>query len=339
MKQHNREEVVPWVRRAAFAGAGLLAVGLLVCLESPTQAAYYHGFVWDRSVDYDAGTTHGSTAGNPSTDAEGNPVWRMESTNAAGDGLGGPNPWYEGATQLQVWDSSWFGGGPVWARGDDVNPPIGSTNLTHNISNSGVYNNVPLIRWMNPLSFATKIDIAGDLTVLWRGGGGLSDNIDFDVVIVQRSGSTYNVLFGEVFEKPTDDQTWEELTKSVSLPGIWVQPGDEILIGHRGHSPATRAAWPNLQDNLTFEIAAIAVPEPTTMFVWLVLTFCASMGAGRWGRRRQLGGGGGGAMRNRALARVRRPWTPEQRRAMAHFIERGRVYPPQADWADAESPW
>ena len=29
----------------------------------------------------------GSTIGNPSTDQEGNPIWRMESTNSAGDGL------------------------------------------------------------------------------------------------------------------------------------------------------------------------------------------------------------------------------------------------------------
>ena len=263
----------------------LLGLGLMAFAGGVARAAYYQGFVWDRSVDYDPGTTHGSSAGNPNTDTEGNPVWSMESTNAAGGRLGGSNPWYEGATQLQVWDSSWYGGGPTWARGDNVNPPISSSGLTHNISNAGLHSHVPLIRWVNPMIYPTKLDIAGNLTVLWRGGGGLTDNVDFDVAIVQRSGANYGVLYGDLFEKPTDDQSWESLTKPVSLPGIWVQPGDEILIGHRGLTPATRAAWPNLQDNLTLQIAAINVPEPGTLAIWTLLA-ATGIAAG-WRRRRR----------------------------------------------------
>jgi len=103
---------------------------------------------------------------------------------------------------------------------------------------------------------------------------------------------------------------------------------------------------PALPSNLDWDTSKLystgtlsVVPEPATMFIWAVLTFCASMGAGRWGRRRQLGGSGGGSMRNRASARIRQPWTPEQRRAIANIIERGRVCPPRSDWADADAPW
>ena len=149
-------------------------VGLLIGLAGAArtaEAGYTEGFIWDRSVDYDAGTVAFSTVGNPNTDAEGNGVWQMESTNAAGDGLGGASPWYEGATQLQVWDNSWYGGGGLWARGDNVNPGIKNTAMTHNIGGT-TYANVPLIRWLNPVVQGYWIDITGSLTEGWAGPSG-----------------------------------------------------------------------------------------------------------------------------------------------------------------------
>jgi hypothetical protein len=284
------------MRRSSLNLPVALVATLVVGLAAGSaEAGYMVGFTWDRSVDYDAGTVHGSSLGNPNTDAEGNPVWSMESTNSAGDGLGGANPWYKGATQLQVWDNSWYGGGPVWARGDNTNPPIGSTGLTHNISSGGTYGNVPLIRWINPIDRDVQIDIDGDLTVLWRGGGGQAGNVDFDVAIamVDVSEGTTNLLWGELYEKPTDDTSWESLSMPVAISGLWLEPGDELLIGHRGQGTAGNT-WPNLADNLTLTITGI-VPEPSALALAVVgLAGCGGLLGRRRRRRptrRRAGGG------------------------------------------------
>ncbi|MFW6163079.1 MAG: PEP-CTERM sorting domain-containing protein [Planctomycetota bacterium] len=249
-------------RLSFFAVAAVTAVVLVA--GGPAGAGYYYGFEWDRSADWDPGSIHGSSAGNPNTDAEGNPVWSLESTHAAGDGLGGVNPWYEGATQLQVWDDSWYGGGPTWARGDNVNPPISSSALTHNISSGGLHSHVPLVRWVNPVPRPFPLEIAGTLTEQWRGGGGLTDNVDFDVVIAHYDASAmgFDVLYGEAFEKPSDNQLWESLSADVHLL-VPMEPGDELVISHRGHHPASRAAWPSLADDLTLTMK----PEPATLSV------------------------------------------------------------------------
>jgi hypothetical protein len=245
-----------------------LVVGVAVVWAGPAAADYIKGFTWDRSADYDPGTVPGSSLGNPNTDAEGNGVWQMESTDLAGDGLGGINPWYQGPTQVQVWDDSWYGGGPAWTRGDNVNPPMSAGDMTHNVG-GGTYGNIPLVRWLNPVEHGLFLDIEGTLTERWRGGGGVSSNVDFDVVIAHYdlSTDTYNVLFGQLFEKPTDDNSWEDLSVPVSISNYWVAPGDAILISHRGLSTAG-STWPNLQDDLVFELHDFPEPGTVTLLVF-----------------------------------------------------------------------
>jgi len=247
-------------KRCLWLSALVIAL-VVVAPAMSAHAGYYYGFVWDRSADYDPGTTHGSSAGNPNTDAQGATVWSMESTNSAGTGLGGANPWYTVATQLQVWDDSWYGGGPTWARGDNSNPPIGSTSLTHNISNSSVHSNIPLIRWLNPLDETGILQITGTLTENWRGASNACGNIDFDVAIVHYDASalTYDVLYGELFEKPHDDTRLESLSDSIAL-SVLVEPGDQIIVSHRGRATSGNS-WPNLSDDLTLRL----VPEPTSL--------------------------------------------------------------------------
>ncbi len=258
-------------------------VGLLIGLAGAArtaEAGYTEGFIWDRSVDYDPGAIPFSPVGNPNTDAEGNGVWQMESTNAAGDGLGGASPWYEGATQLQVWDNSWYGGGGVWARGDNVNPYVNQGSLLHNINPASNWVHIPLVRWLNPIAQGYWIDITGSLTENWRGPGGQAANIDFEVVIAHLDAETglYTVLFGDLFEKPTDDTSLESLTKAVSISGVYLTAGDQILISHRGLTSGS--AWPSLNDNLEFELTEF-IPEPATM------TLLAFGGMGMLIRRRR----------------------------------------------------
>jgi len=244
---------------ASAASAALLFAGVL------PAATYGPGFVWDRSVDYDAGTVHGLTLGNPNTDSQGVGVWRMESTNGGGDPLGGANPWYQDDTTIQVWDNSWYGGGGVWARGDNVNPPMGQDSITMNVSNTGLRGTAPLVRWINPVHAGVELEITGELTVNWRGGGGQSGNVDFDVVIahVDKQNGTTSVLFGETFEKPHDDTTWESLSMPVDLLADGIGEGDEIIISAWGLGTSS-STWPNLADDLSFELTAV-VPEPATM--------------------------------------------------------------------------
>lgn len=244
---------VKWMCIAIFAALAVTAT---------SAQAYMYGFVWDRSVDYDPGTIHGSSLGNPNTDAMGIGVWQMESTNSAGDPLGGANPWYEGTTSIQVWDNSWYGGGPTWARGDNVNPPMGSANVTANVSNAALLGNAPLVRWTNPVDRPFPLEISGDLTINWRGGGGKSGNVDFDVAVVHfdASANTYDLLFGETYEKPTDDDSWTSLSMAVHIGQVWVEPGDQIIISPRGLS-ASGSTWPHLVDDLTLTM----MPEPASL--------------------------------------------------------------------------
>ena len=273
------------MRGRHFRWVGIVAVtaAALMLGAGSARAAYMAGFTWDRSDDYDAGMIPGSTVGNPSTDVEGSGVWRMESTDVAGDGLGGANPWYEGATMVHVWDDSWYSGPGAWTRGDNVNPPIRGGDMTMNISNVGLRANAPLIRWISPVGAPIDVDITGTWTVEWRGGGGESGNIDIDAVIahVDVSAGVTSVLHSLVFEKPTDDTSLETLSAPVSLLGVRLEPGDQVIISGRGQGFAP-STWPNLVDDLTFSIENV-VPEPAT----LALLGLAAAGLGAYARRRR----------------------------------------------------
>jgi len=72
------------------------------------------------------------------------------------------------------------------------------------------------------------------------------------------------------------------------------------------------------------EIVFYEVPEPSTLFIWSVLG---------------LGVGLGMAQRRRRTARMRRPWSPEEREAIVSIIERGRHAPARSDWTEIDSPW
>jgi len=72
------------------------------------------------------------------------------------------------------------------------------------------------------------------------------------------------------------------------------------------------------------EIVFHGVPEPSTLLVWSVLG---------------LGVGLGMAQRRRRAARLRMPWSPEDREAIVGIIERGRRAPARSDWTGIDSPW
>ena len=240
-----------------------------VCyLTIPTavNAEYLAGFIWDRSNEFDQGTTPGSTVGNPNTDSEGNSVWQMEYTRAAGDGLGGSNPWYQGQVDLMVWDDDWFNRGGVWAAGDNLNPCISDIACTHNLLD-GNFSRIPVVRWINPVEQCFCMTIDGPLTISWEGISGQADNIDAEVVIahVDASLSTINVIYSRVFEKPTDDRTPESVEENIAISSLCIAPGDEVVLSVRGQSVSPSQGgephgWLGFYDNLTFEIARASIP-------------------------------------------------------------------------------
>ena len=244
-----------------FMLAGLVLVG------SPAaKAEYVAGFVWKRSADYDEGTTQNSTIGNPNTDSEGAGVWQYETTDTAGDGLGGANPWYEGNTALMVWDGSWYGRTfGVWAQGEDTCAPILADRFHHTLR-SELYgdlfhSHVPIVRWLNPVSVPLELKITGTLSLCW--GGPQPADVDMDLLIgfLGASEDTITPLYAKTFEPPDDGSN--NLSDAVDIPSLWIDPGDQVIISGRAHSPAPYA-FNKVYDDLTFQINSI-VPAPSKL--------------------------------------------------------------------------
>ncbi|HUT60939.1 MAG TPA: hypothetical protein VNA25_24085 [Phycisphaerae bacterium] len=248
--------VVSLCGRPVLAVAGLL------------DAEYGAGFVWDRSADYDPGTVHGSSLGNPNTDAAGNGVWQMEYTDSAGDDLGGADPWYQGATSLARWDSDYFHNGRgTWARDNDLGGEFSQGHIVHLIDAWTVphdYEYVPILRWLNPVPDPFEMTIEGTLGILWRGNRNLAADVAVDVVVahLDASDGTTSLLYAETFDKPTHDGSQEELYVPFDPVSLWIEPADELLISLRARGTDIEK-YILLADDLTMQMATI--PEPSTL--------------------------------------------------------------------------
>lgn len=231
----------------------LLVVAMLLVVLTGAgrlKAEYGYGFIWDRSEEYQDGTIQGSSQGNPNLDSMGNAVWSMESTNEAGDGLGGENPWYEGVTTPAVWDASWYGRPfGAWAQGNDACACLLSDYFEHTLRGEWSYKHVPMVRWLNPVDQPFEMEITGEIEVQWNGE--MPADVDTDVIIAHLdvSQGTTTLLYSKVFEKPTSDHSVEILVDTVHIPFILIEPGDQLLISGRGHHPAS-SAYNDICDDL-----------------------------------------------------------------------------------------
>jgi hypothetical protein len=205
---------------------------------------------WNRFADFTPGTVHGSRLGNPDDDSFGFPVWSYEYVR--GGALDSAEPWYAGAPARMVWDANWFNGGlGVWARGDDLNPPISSGTLTHNLSDSSIWPFIPAVSWRNPFG-AMEVDLIGELEVIWSGAGSVGSPVDVDVVIALHEAATgvVQALYTNTVSKPDPGNTiGDSVLLPVQIESIRVEHGDELIFSLRGHSVVS-SRWLHLNDRV-----------------------------------------------------------------------------------------
>lgn len=212
-----------------------------------------------RSTNWVAGTTQGGTQNNPNP-VGGQPIWQYETTQ--GGSLGAGNAWYKQPSELLTWDSAWYGTGwGVWSKGNDANPPILPSRLVHNVAAS-VYNDVPLVRFRNPLGNGATVNINGSFQVAWNGLDGLGRPNDVDVVIAKYSAALNDtiLLYSSTVSKPLPfPSVGDSINLPINLVGVTLDDGDSLVISHRGRTALSPlGAWINLYDNVT----VTAVPAP-----------------------------------------------------------------------------
>ncbi len=206
---------------------------------------------WNRALDFTPGTTQGSTDGNPDDDVFGDPVWQMESVQ--GGALTENPPWYAASGQKMVWDSSWFGGGRLWARGNDLNPPISAAALTHTIPDGGTWSHIPLVRWLNPAG-RQAVDIVGELRVRWAGSGRVGSPVPVDVAVAKKAALSGVVfaIYTNTVNKPTPGDSIDDMVVlPVRLANVSLEAGDQIIVSHRAQHSVNASRWINLADDLT----------------------------------------------------------------------------------------
>lgn len=216
-----------------------------------------------RVLNFAPGSGQGGTVNNPST-VNGAAVWQYESTQ--GGALNSLNPWYQNSGTLMTWDPQWYTTGwGVWSKGDNGNPPILASRLVHNV-HSSTYNDVPMVRWLNPLGNGTQLSISGSLQVNWNGVNGLGRPDDVDVVIAKFNSqlNTTTALFSTTVSKPLPfPSVGDSVNIPINLPNIALNAGDSIVVTHRGQTALSPlGAWVNLYDGVTFH--AVAVPAPAS---------------------------------------------------------------------------
>lgn len=266
------------VRAPAIIAA--LAVGALTNTAA-AQDDYADGFTWHRMTDYVPGAVHGSTVNNPGPDQLGNPTW--EYTWTAGGPVGEPDAWYKNDGTLMLWDEAWFDHGHgVWARGDDISPPIFNDRTCHHISSDNC-DCIPIVKWLNPVDTESPsvIGIEGSLMILWTGEFGIGSAVDVDVVVVfnDHSEGTTTLLVFERVSKPTPgDSVGETVVVDVDLPGVLFDTDDSLTISHRAMEPID-GRWIPMFDNLTFTLGVVCAADFNGDFVVNTLDFLLYLNA------------------------------------------------------------
>lgn len=223
------------------------------------------GFIWKRSTDWTtpSAAAAGTTQGNPDDDQNRIPVW--ECGYVTGGRLNSPNPWFYAVPTPMVWDASWFGSSGVWATGNDINPAIGSGGLTDNRVDSG--GRLPVVRWIAPTDLPGYLDIQGQISVTWSGGGDApANNGPVDLVIARQSSAgeipvpVWSIAGVQRTYCTFADCPTKTFPLSLRLSGV--RQGDRIIISSRAYRVVDGYAqhgWNIIVDDLTFRHANVPI--------------------------------------------------------------------------------
>jgi len=246
-------------------------------LSTPTPMDYGDGFVWNRNADYSIGFSGGSTAGNPTRDANGNRAWRHEYiTDSDNDGLVGGSPWYEAPASLMQWDNKWFSStSGLWAVGDDTPARISDSTFEHTLDNATWIDTLPLARWTNPTGEAISVDLTGEVSVGWDRNS--QDDIEFILASVADATGVVTPLVSDVFQ-------FGDGPLAIDVSDVALAPDDQIIYGIRGDGTTGYVTLNDTGLSLILSVPTGVIPEPSALLVWSLL---GAVGVGAAWRRRK----------------------------------------------------
>ncbi|MCE5276880.1 MAG: PEP-CTERM sorting domain-containing protein [Planctomycetaceae bacterium] len=232
-----------------MAWAFIATATLVLAAGTAANAAYSYGYVWDRSADFAL-----APITNPDNDSQGNAVWRCAYSTGGSFTYQSGAKWYQQTGTALIWDSSWFGGGAVWARANDKTPVAWGSAMVY-ASQSGVSASyAPLVQWINPAGNGTVVEINGTLTRSTTVG---TSNYDFAAVWYDASANTYTAVapgsVASTLYSTTSIFTFNAVT-------LTLDAGDFIQFGIKPHAPAG-GDYITMEDNITITY----IPEPATV--------------------------------------------------------------------------
>ncbi len=265
----------------------ILALLLISATTAVHATPYGPGFTWNRISDYQAGTTIGSTTGNPNPDQNGSPAWSYEYYQGWGN-------WDSGT--LLPWN------GWRWANSYGN---ISKWDQNNHFLNDASFTRTPLIRWINPTNETIDINLGGWLKLFWLGrdwtGSGWSSYLvsgvkDVNLVMGYYDASanmTTSYLIDQTIYYPETTEVkcgighggWGNCVKTVvDLDfDLTMDAGDSIFWTSQAVSPYTNDwkanRWLTLNDTkLTITVQdplvtgfSATVPEPSTLLLTSLL--------------------------------------------------------------------
>ena len=246
--------VLATMQSLAVAGATYHFRVPIYGVPTPALLALKKVAVFNRYADFQGGPSNYTTVDNPQPAQAYQDVWE-ETYVHGGGGAGSAGPWYEQAGVKLIWDPSWWGSAGVWARGNNLSPPIGKGGMTHDLS---YYPYTPVLRWYNRVGNGVQVHVYGKYQVYWDGDVFPIAAIPAQVVIAKHSAASgaYRVLYSVTLNKPSDNGAAQTVSVSVNIPNTSMDLGDYLLLSIRAAS-AKSGNWQVLYDqNLNYAVYA-----------------------------------------------------------------------------------
>ena len=231
---------------------------LALLLFAGTVSAQTVPALWDRFAEWTDPSLNptGSTLGNPAPDSVGNLVWNYEWQSFA---IAGP-AWagWDLPTKMVV-DPDFFGGVPGWASHQDCCAAVFVDSLLDVYTTPLVAHRIkPFVRWENTTGQSFTLDIVGTMHVDWAGQFEVHPtDVDVGIVFLDASaGNAKTPLYTINVSKPTPASLLGEtlVLPPVNVLGVFIDPGDSILISVSASAMPGGNSWVALYDDLRYVV-------------------------------------------------------------------------------------